>query len=219
MENIEIFFAENPGTPPRTTENTTYEERKSNWDKRIIKAKEQAKLKPISFTKVFSFANEFVNMLRSRNEKDEKENIALLALDDENQAIILDNGIIACGCSWEDTKWNQEERRYEKYDFKYERIKERFDLTYPSDIIWMKFTDKGHLGVVAKSFDINFKHDNTSGKLINEVGEKWDDSFVFIFPLAKEILNVYKKDDIERAIGNYLISKGIPIIDFYSHNY
>ena len=83
----------------------------------------------------------------------------------------------------------------------------------------MKFTDKGHLGVVAKSFDINFENDNTSGKLINEVGEKWDDSFVFIFPLAKEILNVYKKDDIERAIGNYLISKGIPIIDFYSHNY
>ena len=89
MENIEIFFAKNPDTPPRTTETTTSEERKSNWDKRIIKAKEQAKLKPILFTKVFSFANEFINMLRSRNELDEKENIALLALDDENQATAL----------------------------------------------------------------------------------------------------------------------------------
>ena len=83
----------------------------------------------------------------------------------------------------------------------------------------MKFTNKGHLGVVAKSFDINFESSNTSGKLLKEVDEKWDESFVFIFPLTKEILKVYEKGDVERAIGNYLISKGVPIIDFYSHNY
>ena len=26
-------------------------------------------------------------------------------------------------------------------------------------------------------------------------------------------------DEIENAVGNYLIAKGVPIIDFYSHNY
>lgn len=220
MENIEAFFAENPDTPPRTTDATTYLQRKSNWGKRIAKAKEQAELKPVSFSKVFALANEFINMLG--NMSDEKKSITTFVLDDENQMIILDKGIIGCierACSWEKPKWNKEKKMYDKYDSKYDKIKEKFDLRYPSDIIWMKFTDEGHLGVVAKSFDINFGDSNSSGKLLKEVGEKWDDSFVFIFPLTKDILSVYKKDDIERAIGNYLISKGVPIIDFYSHNY
>ena len=220
MENIEVFFAENPDTPPRTTDATTYLQRKSNWDKRVAKAKEQAELKPVSFSKVFALANEFINKLG--NVSDEKKSITTFVLDDENQMIILDKGIIGCiesACSWEKPKWNKEKKMYDKYDSKYDKIKEKFDLRYPSDIIWMKFTDKGHLGVVAKSFDINFDNSNSSGNLLKEVGEKWDDSFVFIFPLTKEILSGYKKDDIERAIGNYLISKGVPIIDFYSHNY
>lgn len=42
--NIEIFFAENPNTPTRTTKNTSYVERKSNWEKRVSKAIEQSKI-------------------------------------------------------------------------------------------------------------------------------------------------------------------------------
>lgn len=28
-----------------------------------------------------------------------------------------------------------------------------------------------------------------------------------------------QRGDIERGVGNYLISKNVPILDFYSHNY
>ena len=122
MENIEIFFAENPDTPPRTTNKI---KRTSNWHKRINKAKEQAKLKPVSFSKVFAFANEFINMLG--NESDKKKSMTTFALDDKNQAIILDKGIIACASSWKETKWNEEEKKYEEYDSKYDEIKK--DLT------------------------------------------------------------------------------------------
>lgn len=224
IKNIEIFFAENPDTPPKTTVSTKPEERNSNWNKRIKKAHEQSKIKPIPFSQVFAYVNDFLNVILNNKTGLNNKSPYILILDKNNQAnnqaIILDNGIIVLSPNnWELPKWEENKKRYTKWDSKYDLIKEEFKLKYSSDIIWMKFTDKCHLGVVAKSFDINFEYGNTSGKLIKEVGENWDDSFVFIFPLTKEILSVYKKDDIERAIGNYLISKGVPIIDFYSHNY
>ncbi len=218
--NIEIFFAKNPDTPPKTTRDTEFKERKENWDKRINKAKEQAQIKPMPYSQVFGYVNEFLNMVKHQsNEVNDKKSIELLSLDADNLALILDKGIIAQGCSWSTPIWNEEKHMYTFWDTKYDSMKERFQLNYPSDIIWMKFTNKGHLGVIAKSFDINYRSDNNSGKLVEIIGEKWDDSFVFIFPLTKDILYGRKIGDIERAIGNYLIMKGVPIIDFYSHNY
>lgn len=41
---------------------------------------------------------------------------------------------------------------------------------------------------------------------------------MLIFPLSS-IPQKYPINKIERGIGNYLISKKVPIIDFYSHNY
>lgn len=108
----------------------------------------------------------------------------------------------------------------------------------------MKFTTNKYLGGVAKSNDINFdiplnvsdydkkewrynsylkrqelvwKH-NSSGILAHQLGQEWDTSFVLVFPLSN-IPDGYDRGDIETAIGNYLINKGVPIIDFYSHNY
>ena len=50
--------------------------------------------------------------------------------------------------------WNG--KTYDRYDKKYDVIKEKFDLERVSDVLWLKFTDKGHLAVVAKSCDINW---------------------------------------------------------------
>lgn len=61
--------------------------------------------------------------------------------------------------------------------------------------------------------------DNCSGKLVKSINEEWDSTFVLIFPLTKELLVKYNKDSIERAVGNYLIDNGVPIIDYFSHNY
>lgn len=107
-----------------------------------------------------------------------------------------------------------------------------------------KFTKDGYVGVVATSDDINFdvpnsssdydkKHKvyntylkkwedkwvyNSSGIIIHKLGKQWDESFVLIFPL-KNIPQGYGRGDVERAVGNLLIEKGVPILDFYSHIY
>jgi len=126
----------------------------------------------------------------------------------------------------------------------YEKIKRDYVLDELGDIVWMKFTKDGYLGVVATSNDINFDIPNntaeydkkewkynsflkqkelvwkhtSSGILVHQLGKVWDTSFVLVFPLSN-IPNGYTRGNIERAIGNYLIDKKVPIIDFYSHNY
>lgn len=126
----------------------------------------------------------------------------------------------------------------------YEKIKKKNGLTDARDIVWMKFTTDGYLGVVASSNDINFDrppdkesyHNKTergrwqctsSGIIIHSLGQEWNTSFVLVFPLSgiqeEQIPEAYRtkpvRGAIERAIGNYLIAMGVPILDFYSHNY
>lgn len=128
----------------------------------------------------------------------------------------------------------------------YEELKKRYHLTDERDIVWMKFTTSGHVGVVACSNDIGFdlpqdkseyndkvnvynkfsKMDEekwkytTAGILVHSVGEKWDESFVLVFPLeCTDMSCQYKRHEVEIAIGNYLEANNVPIIDYYSHNY
>lgn len=96
------------------------------------------------------------------------------------------------------------------------------------DLVWMKFTDQGFLGVVAASSDINFfipkdgetdvSNRNTAGIIVYTLKQSWDRSFVLAFPL-KSIPEDLKCSDIETGIGNYLIDKNVPILDYYSHRY
>lgn len=134
---------------------------------------------------------------------------------DNSKHLVVDNGIIAINCNWEVSSYDKKPI----YDKKYDVIQKFFKLDTPRNIVWLKFTTAGHLGVVAESYDINFDDDTSSGVLVNSVGENWDDWLVLIFSLTTDILNGHDKKDIEMAIGNYLISKEVPIIDFYSHNY
>ena len=117
----------------------------------------------------------------------------------------------------------------------YEKIKDSFSLDDERDIVWMKFTKKkGHIGVVATSNDINFdmpqdlcdydkKKDNGkwlynfSGVLVKYLEEEWNEEYVFVFPLAKQTNHPYTRHMVEKEIGNYLIDKGVPILDYYSH--
>lgn len=122
----------------------------------------------------------------------------------------------------------------------YSAIKNEYNLKDERDIVWMKFTVDGYLGVVATSNDINFdippssdEYDekvldtkkekeiwkwNSSGILVHKLMKKWDESFVLVFPLAN-IPDGYDRGDVEKAIGNYLIKKNVPIIDYFSHMY
>lgn len=90
------------------------------------------------------------------------------------------------------------------------------------DIVWIKFADNGLISVIGTGCDIFFTEktmkETTSGRINKALGLKWDESIVLIFPL-KNMKYGLNRSDIESGIGNYLISKGIPILDFYSHNY
>lgn len=219
INNIEEFFDIYPDTPSKTTSSTKYEERNSNWNKRIKKAHEQSKIDPIQYSQVLTYVNEFLTCLEAKDSsvgKSEKKNTIIL---DGREQTIINKGIIAKKCKWTVPVWDKIEGKYSVWENKYSKIQKKFGLNHTKNILWLKFTQKGYLGVVAKGMDINFFNDNTSGKLVNAVNDKWDESFVLIFPLTDSILNKRDTGEIERAIGNYLISKGVPIIDFYSHNY
>ena len=197
------------------------------------KAKEQAKLVPTSFSDIYAYINEFLDLLRLTNGFDKKR----IVLDtihfgnkehgNNKEHLIIDNGIIIRNEFWEPPRWNHQKGTYDSYDSKYEYIKAKFDLERVSDLLWFKFTDTRHLAVVAKSCDINWDYGNTCGQLVDYVGKKFDNSFIFVFPLTKEMIRTkadphskyrkYTTGDLECAVGNYLIEKGVPIIDYYSH--
>ena len=209
--NIEIYFAENPNTP--------HGHRDENKKTRKSKAHEQAKLLPFQLSQVFTYVNEFLEKLQELNGRKYKTTRLETFFLDKNKQIILDNGIIANGCKWIKPEWDDKTKRYSIWEPKYSSIKSKFALSHTKNILWLKFTTSGHLGVVAKGMDINFDYNISSGELVKEVGKLWDESIIMIFPLTDLILSNRETGDIERAVGNYLVEKNVPIIDFYSHNY
>lgn len=120
----------------------------------------------------------------------------------------------------------------------YKKIKEDHQLRDVKNIVWMKSTNDGFLGVVAVSNDIGFdipkSRDDynatkqyssctkwlytTAGIIIHHLGKQWDDSFALVFPL-KNFPGGFDSHNIETGIGNYLIAHNVSILDFYSHNY
>lgn len=197
------------------------------YDKtREKKAHEQAEIPSIpSLSKVYSYINEFLELIREENGFTVK-NVKIDTINLEGvEHIIIDNGIIIRDNCWIPPHWNG--KTYDKYDEKYNTIQDKFDLERVSDILWFKFTNKGHLAAVASSCDINWDTNLSCGILVNSVGEAFDTSFVFVFPLTKQMIRTktepnsffrkYSSTELELAVGNYLIDKGVPIIDYYSH--
>lgn len=88
-------------------------------------------------------------------------------------------------------------------DINYEKIQHNYGLDDKRDLVWLKFTKDGYLGVIATSNDINFnvsrnksdydkKHKifnsynqkfekhwvyNSSGILLHKLGKEWDEFF------------------------------------------
>lgn len=194
-DEMKRFFECYPGTPNSYPDNSVH----SRSTYRLDKAKEQASLPPVDVNVIVSYVNEFLEAI-GMNEVEEP--IMYLS---------------------------------EPENIDYEKIQNDYRLADQRDIVWMKFTEDGYLGVVATSNDINFdipssgsdyhkkkynKWDyNTAGILVHQLGKKWDESFVLVFPLSG-IPDGCTRGSLERAIGNYLIIEHkVPIIDFYSHNY
>lgn len=140
----------------------------------------------------------------------------------------------------------EEQAKMNPAEVNYDKLKETYNLADEGDIIWLKFTKSGHVGVVASSNDIGFDIPRdeseyntqikvynefkrcyedkwkytTSGILVHAVNEEWDENFVLVFPLESNGEPCqYSRHEIEIAIGNYLAKNNVPIIDYYSHNY
>lgn len=178
--------------------------------KRFDKAKEQFLKSPIDRSKIIEWTNEFLTAY------------GMTIFDGNNEINITD-------VSLDDLNKNM------KLVFK--------GITNIKDIIWMKFTKKSdHLGVVACSNDINFDippnkacYDepcrvvnekikrwkyNTSGIIVHSVDQEWNKNYVLVFPLiglCDGDEGKKQRHEIETGIGNYLIFKGVPILDYYSH--
>ena len=176
---------------------------------------------------MYHYINEFLEHIRADNgfsEKNIREDSVKLGRKEHK---IIDNGIIINDNIWEDPHWDWKKRMYTGYDKKYDAIMEKFKLERPNDLLWFKFTKKCHLAVIASSCDINWKKNSSCGALVNAICDEFDESFVFVFPLTQQMLRTknnpknperkYTVSELERAVGNYLYSKGVPIIDYYSH--
>lgn len=214
IENFNDFFIV-PNEKPRYKSSND----ENAVEIRFSRATEQSLKPPTSYSKVFAYISEFLEECRVSNSIIKANNTVDTIDLNGNQAVIFNNGIIAKNCTWIKNIWNDTTKHYTQFEKKYYTIQNKFGLSHSKNILWFKFTKDGYLGVVAKGQDINFDDDNFSGKCIKKVSKEWDKSFVFIFPLTTEILGKRTPDEIENAVGNYLISKGVPIIDYYSHNY
>lgn len=191
MKNMENYFNWDPECPKGKFSSVHYS------DYRLNKAKEQSTKEIVNFDTVAKLVNEFLNANGMGTVSEPCVQLTKDGID--YQKIQIENGL--------------EDKR---------------------DIVWIKFTKDNFLGVVAASNDVNFDiplsaddynkkvkgkwQHNTSGILIHQLGKEWNEDIVFIFPLMN-IPEGMKRGDIERGIGNYLISKNVPILDFYSHNY
>lgn len=177
---------------------------------RLEKAKKQAELNKIAIEDIVAYTNEFLGMLGMNPVSNPK------LVNPSVKNSVVNESI-------------------------YASIQSDNNLFDIRDIVWMKFTKDGYLGVVAVSNDINFdipeleeqynytddgklksaqnkwKY-NTSGIIVHHLKKEWDESFVLIFPL-QNIPSGLSRGDIECGVGNYLIDRGVPILDYYSHRF
>lgn len=161
-------------------------------DFRYKKAEEQARMKTVEPTDIIDFVNEFLCKVGMKTTED----LGFLPKIELSRKGIR--------------------------QVSYAEIKKNSGINDKRDIVWIKFTTDNYISVIGTGCDISFSEwarNNTTAGLINQhLNKEWDGSFVLIFPL-KEIPDNLNRSDIESGIGNYLIHKGAPILDFYSHNY
>lgn len=178
-------------------------------DKRLKVAREQRELLPTSHSKVINHVNNFLDSLDKQVYKTGNapvKPIGNIELDGfkckiKKHCIIIDDV----------SKLNM----YRSYL----HIRKDYNLIESRNLLWIKFTESGHVGAICAGKEINFSTTSTAGKLISCVGEKWNNDLVIVVPVSDDWIREYERNFIESGLGNYLISKGVAIIDYYSHNW
>ena len=169
-----------------------------NWDRRrTAKAKQKKELDPAPLQRVIDLTNVMLGVCGYSPVKDP----------------VVSGAKLERLLSFKDLSYSDRESKYEA---EFGVPKGRF--------IWMKFSQSGHVGVVAAGADINFDaYDRgrriKSDMFVKACGLTWDTSYVLVFPLPASWDVVEDLHVVETLVGNYLIASGVPIIDCYSHNY
>lgn len=97
-----------------------------------------------------------------------------------------------------------------------------------SHIIFIQFTTSGHIAVVGAGRDISFSKNKSYGtwRIISAIdGVEWDDKYVIVIPIQNIKNYRIKKDEnilsyrngVEHYLGDYLLSKKIPILNYFQH--
>lgn len=105
----------------------------------------------------------------------------------------------------------------------YFNIKQQTGILCKEDIVWIKLNTNGCISVVGVGCDIYFtektKTTTSSGRINTYLEQEWDEKTVLVFPLIGIEQTSFNRSDIESGVGNFLIANGVPILDYYSHNY
>ena len=121
----------------------------------------------------------------------------------------------------------------------YKKISCDYGTNDDRHIIWITFVDKelsdgrkrNYAAVVGAGKDIGFSQNKKIGtwKILHNLGVKWDKSKVIILPIRGlksiglkrdgiKINNILEcRNGVEHFIGEYLVEKGVPIINLYQH--
>lgn len=112
----------------------------------------------------------------------------------------------------------------------YEEIKNKYNTKAKEHIIFIQFVKTGHIAVVGAGMDIGFLRNENYGtwRVIRELPRiEWDDEEVIIVPVKgldtksvgiKNVDNIlHCRNGVEQCIGEYLIEKNIPILNYYQH--
>ena len=116
-------------------------------------------------------------------------------------------------------------------DINYEKISIEYNLAAKGHIIWITFTNSGHVAVVGAGTDINFSKSKRYGTwwLIDQLNKNidWYKESVIVVPIEglnkesngiKNVDNVLKcRNGVEHYIGECLMSFNIPILNYFSH--
>ncbi len=168
---------------------------------RIEEARRQAEKPPVKVETIALYVNEFLAALGMKTEEHPKLEIPEGMIDEELDGYLGEK--------------------------LYAALPEK-GASCKKDLVWMKFTKDGFLGVVAASNDVNFDipgeeevdvyKRTTAGIIVRSLGKSWNREFILKFPLIG-IPEGLTRGDVEAGIGNYLIARGVPILDLYSYRY
>lgn len=120
----------------------------------------------------------------------------------------------------------------EKID--YEQISKKYGTNGEGHIIWVQFASSGHVAVVGAGKDIGFPKNENKGtwSILSKISSvEWDRSEVIIIPVREldkdsyGLKNIHKhgnnilkcRNGVEHCIGEYLIKKDVPILNYYQH--